>query len=72
MTSKGMLAYNNDSDEDFEEQHAVCGPPAPVVYKSKPPSKNNMQVISGQASTEYLQKGTPNESKQQMIEAALR
>ena len=36
LTSK--VAYKNDSDEDFDEQHAVCGPPAPVVYKSKPPS----------------------------------
>ena len=42
MLNKGAIAYNNDSDEDFEEKHAVCGPPAPVVFKSKPPSKNNM------------------------------
>ena len=26
-------------DDDFEEQHAICGPPAPVEFKSKPPSK---------------------------------
>ena len=26
-------------EEDFEEQHAICGPPAPVEFKSKPPSK---------------------------------
>ena len=71
MTSNAMLTFQ-DSDEDFEEQHAVCGPPAPVVYKSKPPSKNNIKVTSGQASSEFLQKTATSESKQQMIEAALR
>ena len=34
-------------EDDFEEQHAICGPPAPVEFKSKPPSKYNIKMMQG-------------------------
>ena len=68
-----MGIYNQESDEDFAEQHAVCGPPAPVVYKSKPPSKQNMKFDQNLASADRMAKASlMDNDKRAQIEAALR
>ena len=68
-----MGIYNQESDEDFAEQHAVCGPPAPVAYKSKPPSKQNMKFEQNLASADRIERAAlANNDKKAQIEAALR
>ena len=61
-------ASDYEEQEDFEELHAVCGPPAPVEFKSKPPSSQNIKMMQGFVPE---RNGRALETKQSIIDQAL-